>query len=191
MEALRKKIAEAAWSADQRAARAQEETAAIRRTSAVHIRWLHITVCYGILVTVFTAVYSTGFIQACRELGSMITDNFIPAIYLMLQVLYRIAHMTDNIPHEAWRSACYWAVLLSICGAALFALRLCIRWLLQFSTFYRRYLADWISSSVLLISMAAAVFFAAQINVMVNAIIMMLLVNLVYTVVRSIRIYLT
>lgn len=196
IEAHRTEAAKAAWSAEQRVALAHKETAAARhentmarQAAAVNVRWLYIMACYGILVTMFTAAYSGGFMHACSELWSMITDKLLPAIYVSLQVPAWAAHLTDSISHDAWRPVCYWAVLLGICGEALFALQRCLRWIQRFCVFYRIYMADWISLSVLLVSLAVAVFFAEQINVAINALIMMMLINLVYTIVRSIRTY--
>lgn len=167
--------------------KAERESA--QRSAANTCLWMYVVIGYGLLVTMFTAMYQRSFGAACQEFGRVLAQNIWPGVYLALQAPARLAHLADGIPNETWSGIIYWTVLIAVCGTSCWAIRWCAGRARQFAEFYRDHLMDWISLSVVLASLAVAVFFAGPLRVFgINAILMILIVNAAYTIVRSIRI---
>lgn len=174
--------------AEMKAAVEAEKRSARKAVKNAH-QWLYVVIGYGILLTLFTAISRRSFGAACQEFVWVIADDVWPGVYLALQAPARLAHLADGIPDEIWSSITYWAVLIAECGATCLGIHWCAVKVRQFSRFYQARLADWISLSVFLASLAVAVFFAGPLRVFgVNAVLMILIVNAVYIIMRSIRI---
>ena len=143
---------------------------------------------YGLLITVFTAIKTKQIADDCVEFFSAIGKGFATGWKYLYQFATYVSAISNKVPQESMSIVLHWLIIILIIGIVFTGLTIgIVKVFISVKDYYKEWLMDKITLTVMLISFALLVFFGEELRkgIPINLILMWILAQGVYVGVRT------